>query len=235
MKPPFFGTKITADVDISELLSLINKDILFFARWQFKKDAPSKDWFPIYQRMEGLILAKDLILPKIVYGHFRCRKNGNTLFVSVGEVEEEKVSRFDFPRRGQEPLLSVADFFPHDFITMQLVTIGDKIIKEGAKLFTEKKFSEVFYLKGLAAEATDALVEYGDRHIKKELGVSTAQGCRISFGYPAAPDLSYQKKLYDILDAGRIGVKITETYQLIPEYSTSAIISTSPEARLFRP
>jgi 5-methyltetrahydrofolate--homocysteine methyltransferase len=118
---------------------------------------------------------------------------------------------------------------------MQLVTVGDKIIKEGARLFTAKNYSQLFYLKGFAAEAAEALAEYSHRLIRQEIQIAADQGCRFSFGYPSCPDLFCQKILFDLLDGSQIGVKLSETMQLIPEYSTSALVSLSPKAKLFRP
>jgi 5-methyltetrahydrofolate--homocysteine methyltransferase len=59
------------------------------------------------------------------------------------------------------------------------------------------------------------------------------QGSRYSFGYPACPNLEDQAKLMELLDGERIGVRLTEEYQLVPEQSTSAIIVHHPEARYF--
>lgn len=120
-------------------------------------------------------------------------------------------------------------------MTMQLVTIGDRVIIEGARFFNEKKYSEAFYLKGLAAELAEATAEFGNRLIRKELGIEGTAGCRFSFGYDATPNLMDQEKLYTLLEGGRIGVKLTETFYLTPEYSTSAIISFDPNARRFKP
>lgn len=242
MKPPFIGTRIVENVSLEEVAKLLNREALFASRWQFRKNLTTEEWerfkiervLPVYERLILLCESKKIIEPRIVYGHFECRKQENALLVS-SPGPAEKVHRFEFPRQRQSPNLCISDFFPDGFLTMQLVTIGDKIAEEGSRLFKENRYSDVFYLKGLAAELAEATAEHSNRIIREELGVAEHAGARFSFGYPAAPELLDQKKLYALLGGGRIGVKLTETCQLIPEHSTSAIVSVSPEAKHFHP
>jgi len=59
------------------------------------------------------------------------------------------------------------------------------------------------------------------------------QGCRYSFGYPACPNLEDQVQLFELLDPGRIGVTLSEEFQLHPEQATSALVAHHPEAKYF--
>ncbi len=59
------------------------------------------------------------------------------------------------------------------------------------------------------------------------------RGCRYSFGYPACPDLEDRGKLVHLLDAGRIGVTLSEEFQLVPEQATDALIVHHPDASYF--
>ena len=59
------------------------------------------------------------------------------------------------------------------------------------------------------------------------------RGKRFSFGYPACPDLEEQTKLVELLEPSRIGVELSEGFQLHPEQSTSAIVVHHPEAKYF--
>jgi 5-methyltetrahydrofolate--homocysteine methyltransferase len=244
MKPPFLGTRKILDIGIKDLIGLIDREILFASRWQFRQAQTGEErekqkreiLMPVFDRISGICLKKNILEPRIIYGYFECRRQENAVLVTPAQGSKiNKTQRFEFPRRRQEPHLCVADFFPDGFITMQLVTVGDRVIKEGARLFGENKYADAFYLKGFAAQAAEAAAEYAYRHIKKELNVPPEQGCRVSFGYPAAPNLMDQKKLYALLDGAQIGVKLTETYQLVPEYSTSAVVCVSPQSKIFRP
>ncbi len=240
MKPPFLGTKVLDTVGLADIVALINRDVLFASRWQFRKGQTAAEWeelkkttlVPLFEKLVTVCESQNLISPKIVYGHFECKKQENAILVSKNG---KKIYRFEFPRQRQSPNLCVSDFFPDGFITMQIATIGKKVIEEGVRLFKEKRYSEAFFLKGLAAECAEAAAEYGQRVIGKGLGLPEDLGCRFSFGYPAAPSLMDQEKLYALLEGSRIGVKLTETFYLVPEYSTSAIVSFDPKARQFKP
>jgi 5-methyltetrahydrofolate--homocysteine methyltransferase len=59
------------------------------------------------------------------------------------------------------------------------------------------------------------------------------RGCRYAFGYPACPDLEDRAKIVDLLGAERIGVRLSEEFQLEPEQSTDAIIVHHPDANYF--
>ena len=239
MKPPFFDTKILEDIDVRHIFDRINRDVLFAARWQLKGDLSKEAWHtrvkelaePTFEKLIAHCLARQTIQPRIVYGHFHCEQKGNLLFV---EYFNRKVS-FDFPRERATPNRCLAEFFPDGFVTMQLVTVGNAVAEAAARYFKENKYTDAFYLKGLAAEATAALAQYAQEYIANELDVADDAGERFSFGYPACPNLMDQKKLYELLQPKRIGVRLSHTMHLIPEYSTSAIISFDDNAARFIP
>ena len=92
----------------------------------------------------------------------------------------------------------------------------------------------------------EALAEYWHQRVRQELGIAGDdaddmeelfdqgyRGSRYSFGYPACPDLEEQTKLFELLEPERIGVELSEEFQLHPEQSTSAIIVHHPEAKYF--
>lgn len=239
MNPPFFGTKICNTVTFDDLEPVIDKEVLFAGRWQFRQGADSASWknlkrekiFSIYERIVSLCKNESVVQPRIVYGYFRCRQDGNGLIVEG----EHKSFRFDFPREKEEPHRCVADFFPENFIAMQLVTVGNKATEVATRLFKKNSYQDMFLLKGLAAEATEALANISHRTILKELGLDNNVGTRFSPGYPCFPSLFDQKKIAALLKPKQVGVALTQTCQLIPEYSTSAIISADPDSILFHP
>ncbi|MGA2624384.1 MAG: methionine synthase [Bacteroidota bacterium] len=160
--------------------------------------------------------------------------------------------RFTFPRQKKGRLLCIADFFAPkesgkiDVVAFHLVTMGKFASEYAQKLFHADNYKDYLYFHGLSVEATEALAEYWHQRIRKELGVHLRdaaevrklfsqqyQGSRYSFGYPACPSLEDQGKLFTLLKPERIGVTLSEEFQLIPEQSTSAIIVHHPEARYF--
>jgi len=99
---------------------------------------------------------------------------------------------------------------------------------------------------GALATLAEALAEYWHARVRDALGIGGAdpddldsilkvgyQGCRYSFGYPACPDLEDRAKVMRLLEPDRIGVTLSEEYQLAPEQSTDAVIAHHPEATYF--
>jgi 5-methyltetrahydrofolate--homocysteine methyltransferase len=160
--------------------------------------------------------------------------------------------RFSFPRQPSDRHLCIADFFrrhddpTRDVCAFHVVTMGQSASDYTAALFAENRYQEYLYMHGLSVECAEALAEYWHRSIREELGISARdaedirklfsqgyQGSRYSFGYPACPNLEDQKQLFALLRPERIGITLTEEWQLVPEQSTSAIVIHHPEARYF--
>ncbi|GAB1691349.1 methionine synthase [Krasilnikovia sp. M28-CT-15] len=202
-------------------------------------------------------LAADHVLEAaVVYGYFPAYSEGNTLVV-LDENGVSERARFTFPRQRQERRLCLADFFrPRgetlDVVGLQLVTVGQPVSEYTAKMFARNEYRDYLEVHGLSVQLTEALAEYWHRRVRSELilpgggpvgatdpsdlaGIlkNDYRGCRYAFGYPACPDLEDRAKVVDLLDAGRIGVTLSEEFQLEPEQSTDAIIVHHPEANYF--
>jgi 5-methyltetrahydrofolate--homocysteine methyltransferase len=160
--------------------------------------------------------------------------------------------RFTFPRQSKGRFFCISDFFATvesgrtDVAAFHLVTMGEVASERSRRLFQEGNFKEYLYFHGLGVESAEALAELWHKRIRSELGIDGAdspetkklfsqhyRGSRYSFGYPACPSLEDQTKLFELLRPGRIGVELTEEFQLVPEQSTSALIVHHPEARYF--
>jgi 5-methyltetrahydrofolate--homocysteine methyltransferase len=203
-------------------------------------------------------LAADKVLEAaVVYGYLPAYAEGNDLVVLDENAHAER-ARFTFPRQRRERRLCLADFFrPRgsdslDVVGFQLVTVGQTISEYTAKLFAAHAYRDYLEVHGLSVQLTEALAEYWHRRIRAELVLPDGRhvvdedppdlagllrteyrGCRYSFGYPACPDLEDRAKVVDLLDAGRIGVTLSEEYQLVPEQATDAIVVHHPEAAYF--
>jgi 5-methyltetrahydrofolate--homocysteine methyltransferase len=115
-----------------------------------------------------------------------------------------------------------------------------------AKLFADNEYQQYLLLHGLGVEMAEALAEFWHRRIREELGIGGEdaptvkelfdqgyRGSRYSFGYPACPNLEDHAQLFELLAPERIGVKLSEEFQLHPEQSTSAIVVHHPQAKYF--
>lgn len=202
------------------------------------------------------LIADQVLEAAVVYGYFPAYSDGNDLVV-LDENGHAERARFTFPRQRQERRLCLADFFrPRggelDVVTLQLVTVGQPISEYTAKLFARNEYRDYLEVHGLSVQLTEALAEYWHQRVRAELRlpedrtVATAdpadlagllrteyRGCRYAFGYPACPDLEDRAKLVDLLGAERIGVQLSEEFQLVPEQATDAIVVHHPEASYF--
>ena len=260
--PPFYGSRVVVDIPLDEVFRYINEISLFRGQWQFRRGsgtAEERDALieekarPIFEEWKRRCIEEGILQPKVVYGYYPCNSDGDDLVVyRPGSDPLEEWVRFTFPRQKGGRRLCIADFFAPvgsgrvDVVAFQVVTIGEKATQLERQLFASDRYTDYLYLHGLSVETAEALAEYWHKKIREELGIAGAdsadirelfklgyQGARYSFGYPACPNLEDQVKVFQLLEPERIGVRLTEEYQLDPEQSTSAVIVHHPEARYF--
>ena len=211
--------------------------------------------YPRFERLKAEAIRDRLLEAKVVYGYFPCQSSGNDLIVYEDDEKTEKL-RFAFPRQPVEQRggknLCLADYFASvesgkiDVVPFQLVTMGQTASEHSAKLFKSDNYTDYLLFHGLSVESAEALAEMWHKRIREELGIAGNdapelaklfhqgyQGSRFSFGYPACPNLEDQTKIFELLQPERIGVELTEEFQLTPEQSTSAIVVHHPEAKYF--
>ncbi|MDT7602501.1 MAG: 5-methyltetrahydrofolate--homocysteine methyltransferase, partial [Acidobacteriota bacterium] len=259
-RAPFYGSRVVEDVPLAEVFAFVNESALFKGQWQFKQGRKSAEEYrqlvaekvrPVYEELKSRSERERLLTPRVTYGYFPCQSEGNDLVVYKDDARTERV-RFTFPRQPAGKHLCLADFFASkesgrvDVVAFQLVTVGARASEYAQELFKSDNYADYLYFHGLSVESAEALAELWHKRVREELGIAgrdakeTAklfhqgyQGSRFSFGYPACPNLEDQTKLFELLDPARIGVSLTEEFQLEPEQSTSAIIVHHEEAKYF--
>ncbi len=257
---PFYGSRVVTEIPLADVFSFVNETALFKGQWQFKQGRrPAGEYQtfvrekvqPIYRELTQRSEVEKLLIPKVVYGYFPCSSSGNDLIVYHDDARTERL-RFTFPRQPAGKHLCLADYFASqesgrtDLVGFQLVTVGKRASEYSQQLFKSDNYADYLYFHGLSVESAEALAELWHKRMRIELGIAgddaaelsklfhqAYQGSRYSFGYPACPDLEDQAKLFELLDPSRIGVELTEEFQLEPEQSTSAIIVHHPEAKYF--
>ncbi len=258
--PPFYGDRIVKGIALAEYAAFLDERATFLGQWGLKPARGGSG--PSYEELvetEGRprlrmwldrIQAEGLVEAAVVYGYFRAVSEGNDLVV-LDESGAER-ERFTFPRQRHDRHLCLADFFrpaasgEPDVVGFQLVTVGTKLSAATAELFAKDAYRDYLELHGLSVQLTEALAEYWHGRVRDELGLASFdppgldgilkvgyRGCRYSFGYPACPDLDDRAKLVRLLRPERIGVVLSEEFQLVPEQSTDALIAHHPEARYF--
>jgi 5-methyltetrahydrofolate--homocysteine methyltransferase len=164
----------------------------------------------------------------------------------------KELLRFSFPRQTSDRHLCIADYFASvdsgivDVLACHVVTVGKQASEYSRKLYDASSYKDYLYFHGLSVESAEAMAELWHKRIREDLGIADGdareikrlfsqgyKGSRYSFGYPACPRLEDQVKLFELLKPERIGVYLTEGFQMEPEQSTSAIIVHHPDARYF--
>ena len=258
--PPFFGSRVIKGIQLSDYAGMLDERALFVGQWGLKGNRGEYETMvetegrPRLRALINQVQSQGWLNAAVVYGYFPCYSEGNDLVILHHEGEEKGKERirFTFPRQSRDRRLCISDFFASkdsgktDVVAFHVVTMGSTVSEAAAKLFAENNYREYLELHGLSVQLTEALAEHWHARMREELQVKAEdssdlqgildqgyRGSRYSFGYPACPDLEQQVQLCELLDPGRIGVEISEEFQLHPEQSTSAIIVHHPEAKYF--
>ncbi|KAB1989347.1 methionine synthase [Streptomyces triticiradicis] len=259
-KAPFTGTRVIKGIQLKEYASWLDEDALFKGQWGLKQaragDGPTYEELVETEgrpRLRGLLdrLQRDNLLEAaVVYGYFPCVSKDDDLIILDDRGNER--TRFTFPRQSRGRRLCLADFFrpeesgERDVVGLQVVTVGSRIGEETAKLFEANSYRDYLELHGLSVQLAEALAEYWHARVRSELGFAGEdpseigdmfalkyRGARFSLGYGACPDLEDRAKIAQLLEPERIGVHLSEEFQLHPEQSTDAIVIHHPEAKYF--
>jgi len=258
--PPFMGSRVAKGIAIDDIAEYLNLTSLFRNQWGFRPDKEvGEDDEAFKTRVKAVLREEmgkakeaDLLVPQVVWGHFPANAEGNDLVIYKDDSRGSEWLRFTFPRQNKEPFYCISDFFrpadsgEGDWASFQLVTMGSRISEGTARLFAADEYQQYLYLHGLGVEMAEALAEYWHRRIREELGFADEdgpnltglfrqqyRGGRYSWGYPACPDLTDNAKVVELLGGDRIGVEVSEGFQLHPEQTTDAIICHHPKAKYF--
>ena len=256
--PPFLGSRVAKGMSVDEISDYLNLTALFRNQWGFRPENGEDD--PAFKERvsatlrEQLAIAKEesLLVPQVVWGHYACASEGNDLILYGDDTRTEEITRFTFPRQRVSPFLCIADFFRSvessdlDYASFMLVTMGSRVSERCQELFADNHYTDYLMLHGLGVEMAEALAEMWHKRIRTELGYveqdgptltglfrQQYRGGRYSWGYPACPDLTDNAKVAKLLESERIGVTVSEGFQLHPEQTTDAIICHHPMAKYF--
>jgi len=255
---PFFGSKVVKGIALADYVQMLDERALFLGQWGLKgKDfevMAEEQGRPRLRSLLNEVQSKGWLNAAVVYGYFPCISEGNDLIVlhHEGPLKDQERVRFTFPRQSRDRRLCLSDFFKSrssgevDVVSFQVVTMGDSISRAINQLFQKNLYREYLELHGLSVQLTESLTEHWHARTREELAIdgedsSTLeeifsqgyQGSRYSFGYPACPDLEQQAQIFELLEPERIGVTLSDEFQLHPEQSTSSIVLHHPEAKYF--
>ena len=222
-------------IDLEDIWKFVNKKSLFVLSWGIRGKSASglqKEAEQLLAEWKERVVRESLFQPRAVYGYFKCHNINDKLTVDLPTGGEQVT--FDFPRSSRDKHLCLTDYFGrNDLVAFQAVTVGSKVQDVIDEWNSEDKYTDAFYLHGLAVETAEALAEWVNSRIKDELGIGPKRGLRYSWGYPSCPDISQHHLVWKILDASRSGMSLTDAGQIIPDQSTAAIVVHHPDAEYF--
>lgn len=261
--PPFWGDRVVRGVSLNDYVPYLDERALFMGQWGLKSSRGDGPTYEELVETEGRprlrywldrISTEKMIEPAVVYGYFPAVSQGDSLHILTEPTPDSAVrATLSFPRQKRDRFLCLSDFYRDralgevDVVAFHVVTMGHAASQSTARLFESDFYRDYLELHGLSVQLTEALAEYWHARIRAELGLDQQdnpdmntliakqgyQGSRYSFGYPACPDIEQQTVIMELLDPARIGVTLSEEFQLDPEQSTSAIIAHHPEAKYF--
>jgi len=257
---PFLGSRVVENIDLDEVYQYLTEEVIFRGRWGYRRGKLSKEEYeslinktvrPEFERLKKICRDKKLFEPKLIYGYYRCNSANDEVIIYKNKTDEV-LAKIKFPRQTISPNRCIADFFKpadsgeKDLIAFQIVTAGRKAGEYSYGLYAKDKYKDYLLFHGLSVETAEALAELWHKKIREELKITgddgkniddfvvqKYRGSRYSFGYPACPNLEGNKIIYDLLEAGRIDIEMTEDFQMIPEQTTSAFIVHHPQAKYF--
>jgi 5-methyltetrahydrofolate--homocysteine methyltransferase len=248
--PPFWGVQ-EIPVDLDEVYPHLDTHVLFKLHWggrgikgeAWRKlvegDGENEGFLP---RLERMWRDQDYLRPRAKLGYFPCYADGNEVVVLDPEDRETELERLVFPRQPKHDRICIADFYrpkseshpPElDVVALQIVTAGDEVTDLMDRLFKEDELAEQLFVHGLGVQTAEGMAEWLHAKVRDDLGIPRTQGRRWSWGYPACPDQSEHEKVWRLMDAESIGMRLSGGYAVEPEQSTVAIVAHHPQAVYF--
>jgi 5-methyltetrahydrofolate--homocysteine methyltransferase len=227
-RPPFWGTRVVASLDLDQIYPYINTVALFRGQWQFRRGGLSEPAYedmlrdrvePIFQRLKAQLRDEGVLQPAVVYGYFPCLSEGDDVVVFDPVDHDRAIERFRFPRQKDKRRLCISDFFrsadpalnpsgEKDVIALTCVTMGPKVTELAQRLFAANDYTEYLYVHGMGVESAEALAELWHKRVRMELGIGNDDS-------PQIRELFSQKYR---------GSRYSPGYPACPDMSDQAII-----------
>ena len=237
--PPRSDAPVRLDasqIDADEVWGMIDRKSLFKMSWGLRGRAgreQQEDHEKLFEEWKIRIIEDGLFKPAAVYGYYTCHAEGNTLTVDGPAGEPLK---FTFPRSAKPRHLCLADYFGRDdTVAFQAVTVGGRVTATTQRWDKEGRYTDAYYLHGLAVEFAEGMAAWVNRRIKGDLHIGDRGGLRYSWGYPSCPDVLQHRLVWRLLSPEKSGMTLTEAGQIVPEQSTAAIVVHHPDAEYFVP
>ncbi|HET6466506.1 MAG TPA: methionine synthase [Nitrospiria bacterium] len=261
--PPDFDLHVVDGAPVHEIFGYINPVMLYGKHLGLKgnlekllaeKDETAVKLYKTVEAFKKEAVAKKYITAQGVYRFFPCRSRGEVLFIYDPSDPSRVVETFTFPRQASGERLCLSDYCRDvesgetDSVAFFAVTCGRGVRKLSTQWKEAGDYLRSHMLQAVAVEGAEGFAEWLHKKIRADWGFPDPpslalpdlfhkkyRGVRVSFGYPACPNLADQHKLFKLLDvAAKIGVQLTDGDMMDPEASVSALVFHHPEAKYFR-
>lgn len=259
--PPDFERHVLRDYPIPHLRPYVNMRMLLGKHLGLKgnvdrlieeKDSKTLELLSVVEDILQDASTAALIRPQGMYQFFPAQSDGNDILIYDPKDRSTVIERFTFPRQEAEPYLCLADFL-RSKDSGQMDTVGFLVVTAGAgvrdiseDLKNRGEYLRSHVIQAVALELAESFAERIHHVMRDQWGFPDSpdmtmaerfgaryQGIRVSFGYPACPNLDDQAQLFRLLHPEDIGVQLTEGFMMDPEASVSAMVFAHPQARYF--
>jgi len=256
--PPDLARHILRHLPLDEIFAYLNHQMLLgkhlglkgsVARLLEASDVKAKQLVRRVQALQDAAVTRGWLAPKAVYRFVRASSRGNEII--LWDADGQLLAVLPFRRQSRPPHLCAADWVSpnledQDNVALFVVTAGEGVRQQAEAMRREGRFLDSIALEALALETAEATAEWLHQRLRALWGFpdppeltmaerfrARYRGIRLSFGYPACPDLAPQAELFRLLQPEEIGVRLTEEYMMEPEASVSAVVFHHPEARYY--
>lgn len=187
-----------------------------------------------------------------MYRFFPAQSEGDSIHIYNPERQDEVLHTFTFPRQQVDPYMCLADFLRSkesgvmDYVGFLVVTAGKGVRERSDEFKHQGEYLRSHALQSVALELAEGLAERIHHMMREVWGIpdpaemtmkerfgARYQGIRVSFGYPACPNLEDQEPLFRLMQPEDIGVHLTEGFMMEPEASVTAMVFAHPQGTYF--
>ena len=257
--PPDLELHLLRNVPLTHVFPYLNLQMLLgrhlgvtgsVARLLELGDAKTVEINEVVEQLEREAVGQGLIQANGLYRFYEAAAAGDDLVLSD---EGAEIARFHFPRQAAGERLCLSDYVREqgsgekDYVALFAVTCGAGVRDLAERWKEEGHYLRSHALQALAIETAEAFAEMLHTRLRTQWGFPDPpglplqdklkahyRGIRVSFGYPACPDLADQRILFDLLRPEQVGLGLTEGYMMDPEASVSALVFHHPEAKYFK-
>jgi len=261
--PPDHDLHLEVGLSPDELFSFVNPQMLYcrhlglkgnFTKKHAAGDVKTLELERFVHEILELSIEEKWLTPRGMWQFFQVSSTPESVTFYPAAATNRRSQTFPFPRQPRSPYHSICDYVAPtqegasiDHAAILVTTCGAGVRERTTEWIESGEYLRAHTLQALALELAEAFAEWIHAKIRRVWGFPDREGLpkldlfraryrgkRYSFGYPACPDLTQQRKLWELMrPQDHIGVELTEGDMMDPEASVSALVFHHPDALYF--